>query len=313
MKKMTRDLLFCSALMLGLLAVRPMHAVALPAPPAADDDNSAYAVGVRAMDDHRWQDAIASFDKVIDAKDKRADAAMYWKAYSLQKIGNNSLAMATCKQLRAQFPSSAWNNDCGAISIAIKGDPQVKVVVPPMPPMPPMPKGDFNLYMDGDRNRRGGHATDDDLKILAAGALLNQDPVKAVPLLRGILTGNQSMDMKRHVLLMLAQSKSPEAEAVLKDAVLGKLDPALQSEAVQSIAIYEGKRANDTLVEVYRTSSDVKVKRSVVNSIFITKDAQKLVDLARGEKDLDMKRDIVSKLAIMRDKVAEDYMLELLK
>jgi hypothetical protein len=121
------------------------------------------------------------------------------------------------------------------------------------------------------------------------------------------------MNMKRNALFVLAQSKSPDAEAVLRDAVLGKLDPALQSEAVQSIAIYEGKRANDTLVQVYRTTSDVKVKKSVINSIFITKDAQRLVDLARAEKDLDMKRDIVSKLAIMHDQAAQDYMLELLK
>jgi HEAT repeats len=309
MKKMIRASLFCSVLMLDLLAVRPMHAVVLPAPPA-DDDNSAYAVGTRAMNDHRWQDAIASFDKVIDAKDKRADAALYWKAYSLQKIGSNSLAMTTCNQLRSQFPSSTWNNDCGAISIAINVDPQVRVVVPPMPPMPPMEKFKFK----GDGSDRGGHATDEDLKILALHSLLNQDPAKAIPLLKGILTNNQSsMNMRRNALFVLAQSKSPEAEAVLKDAVLGKLDPALQSEAVQSIAIYEGKRANDTLVQVYRSTSDAKVKKSVINSIFITKDAQRLVDLARAEKDLDMKRDIVSKLAIMHDQVAQDYMLELLK
>ena len=284
MKKIIRDSFFCWALMLGLLSVRPLYAVAPPAPPA-DDDNSAYAVGTRAMNEHRWQDAIASFDKVIEAKDKREDAAMYWKAYSLQKIGSNSLAMATCNQLRAQFPSSAWNNDCGAITIAINVvDPQVHVEIPPMPPMPPMPRGSFK-FKDKDDDK-GGHATDEDLKILALNSLLNQDPAKAVPLLKGILTNNQaSMNMKRHALFVLAQSKSPEAEAVLKDAVLGKMDPELQSQAVQSMAIYEGKRGNDTLVQVYRSTSDAKVKRSVSNSIFITKDAQRLVDLARAEKE----------------------------
>ena len=312
MKRITRDSLFCSVLMLGLLVARPLYAVALPAPPA-DDDNSAYGEGTRAMNEHRWQDAIASFDKVIGAKDKRTDAAMYWKAYSLQKIGSNSLAMATCNQLRVQYPSSAWNNDCGAITIAINVDPQVHVEIPPIPPMPPMPKGAFKFKEDKD-GHDGGHATDEDLKILALNSLLNQDPAKAVPLLKGILTNNQaSMKMKRHALFILAQSKSPDAEAVLKDAVLGKMDPEFQSEAVQSMAIYQGKKANDTLVQVYWSTSDAKVKRSVINAIFITRDSQKLVELARSEKDLDLKRDIVSKLAIMRDKVAEDYMLELLK
>ena len=100
---------------------------------------------------------------------------------------------------------------------------------------------------------------------------------------------------------------------MLHDAAVGKMSPELQSQAVQSMAIYEGKRANDTLVEVYRSTSDAKLKRSVINSIFITQDAPRLVDLARNEKDLDLKRDIVSKLAIMHDKVASDYMMELLK
>jgi hypothetical protein len=250
---------------------------------------------------------------VIDTKERRTDAALYWKAYSLRKIGSDSLAVTTCNQLRSQFPSSSWNNDCGAISITINADQQVRVAIPPMPPMPPMPKDAYKFKDKDGRTDRGEHATDEDLKILALNSLLNQDPAKAVPLLKGILTGNQPMSMKRHALFILAQSKSPEAEAVLKDAVLGKMDPELQSQAVQSIAIFEGKRANDTLVQVYRSTSDLKVKKSVIDSIYITKDAQRLVDLARAEKDLDLKRNIVSKLAIMRDQVAQDYMLELLK
>jgi hypothetical protein len=314
--KLIRASIFCSTVVFGLFAARPVLAIAPPEPPANDD--SAYATGTRAMNDHRWQDAIVSFDKVIDAKnkdkdkdkDKRVDAAFYWKAYSLQKIGSASLALATCNQLRSQYPASSWNNDCGAIAINV--DPNIEVTIPPMPPMPKV-----RVYMDRadrvDREDTNGHATDEDLKILALNSLLNQDPTKAIPLLRGILTGNQSMNMKKHALFVLAQSKSPEAESVLHDAAVGKMGPELQSQAVQSIAIYEGKRANDTLVEVYRATSDAKLKRSVINSIFITKDAAVLVDLARNEKDLDLKRDIVSKLAIMHDKVASDYMLELLK
>jgi len=31
------------------------------------------------MDEHRWQDAVSAFDKVIGEKGKRVDAALYWK------------------------------------------------------------------------------------------------------------------------------------------------------------------------------------------------------------------------------------------
>ena len=75
----------------------------------------------------------------------------------------------------------------------------------------------------------------------------NQDPARAIPLLRGILTGNQSPNMKKHALFVLAQSKSPEAETILHDAATGKMGPDLQRQAIQSMAVFQGKRANDTL------------------------------------------------------------------
>ncbi len=84
-------------------------------------------------------------------------------------------------------------------------------------------------------------------------------------------------------------------------------------EAIQSVAVFQGKRANDTLVEVYKTTADSKVKKSVLSALFISQDAPRMVELARDEKDLELKRSIVSQLALMDDKAATDYMMELLK
>ena len=75
--------------------------------------------------------------------------------------------------------------------------------------------------------------SDEDLKMLALNSLLNKDPATALPLLRGILSGNQPLSVKKHALFVLAQSKSPEAESILHDAALGKLDPQLQGQAIQ--------------------------------------------------------------------------------
>jgi hypothetical protein len=110
----------------------------------------------------------------------------------------------------------------------------------------------------------------------------------------------------------LAQSKSPDADAILHDAAMGKMGPELQREAIRSIAVFEGKRSNDTLVEVYKTTGDPKIKKSVISGLFITQDAPRMVELARSEKDLELKRSIVSQLALMNDKAATDYMMELL-
>lgn len=287
---------------------------------ATNNSDDAYAAGTRAMNQQRWNDAVADFDKVIDAHGSRSDAALYWKAYSLNKLGNGQLALASCAQLQALYRHSRWNRDCKALSVGM----HVQVNIPDIHVNPDVHinPDDFNFAVNPNvdvspRIRIHRHDRHDDpnedIKMLALNSLLRQDPAKALPILRNILSDSKSEpDMKRRAIFILAQNKSPEAQSILHDAVTGKMDPGLQREAIQSMAVFEGKSANNTLAEVYRTTADTEVKRAVINAFFITQDAPRMVELARNEKDLNMKREIVSRLALMHDKTATDYMLELL-
>jgi hypothetical protein len=298
---------------------QPVQASALElssAPVVMVLDDDPYAVGTRAMDEHRWPDAVSAFDKVINEKGKRVDAAFYWKAYSLNKLGKTPLAIATCDQLHSQFADSPWNKDCAVISMDGQADPKgiaddkIKVRMRMDRVEPNIRIAPFSMDREDSCVARG---SDEDLKMLALNSLLNKDPTTALPLLRGILSGNQPLCIKKHALFVLTQSKSPEAESILHDAALGKLDPQLQGEAIRAIAVFQGKRANDTLAEAYRTTTDPKIKKSIISAMFITKDAPRMVEMARNEKDLELKRTIVSQLALMNDKAATDYMIELLK
>ncbi len=302
---LNRSQLLAATLLLTLAAAQPLRALAeaSPAVPNAAESNDAYAIGTKALNEQRWADAVKSFDSVIDAKGKRVDAALYWKAYALQKTNQGPLALATCYQLRAQYTASAWNKDCTALTIALQQ--------PGIAPVPPLAINDPSSQ-SGYGNGRSTDP-DTDLKILALNSLLHQDPARAMPILRSILTGDRPASLKKQAIFVLAQSKAPEAEAILHDAVTGKLNPELQRQAIQMMAVFQGKRANDTLIEVYRSTSDTRIKKSVITAIFITQDGPRMVELARAEKDLDLKRSIVSQLALMNDKAATDYMLELLK
>ena len=310
--------IICPTVLVLCAAAQPIRALmpdaASPAAFIVIADDDPYTTGTRAMDENRWQDAVSAFDRVISEKGKRVDAALYWKAYSLNKLGKAPLAIATCEQLHSQFVESPWNKDCNAISLGVQVDPKVIVdthvktdrIHPYVKIAPISPD------MDGGN---GGvtPGSDEDLKMLALNSLLHRDPATALPLLRGILSGNQPLGVKKHALFVLAQSKSPEAETTLHDAALGKLDPQLQAQAIQAMAVFQGKRANDTLAEIYRTTTDPKIKSSIISAMFITKDAARMVEMARNEKDLELKRRIVSELALMNDKAATDYMMELLK
>lgn len=311
--------LLSPALLLVFAAAQPLYGMILdpsPLPAAAANDNSPYAAGTRAMNEHRWQDAIHSFDKVIAAKDKRSDAALYWKAYSLNKLQRHSAATGICDMLHAQYPDSSWNKDCDVLSISNPdininlGDNITKNMDINVDPDVHIPNPDVHVVIP---NINVDIKNNPDMKILALNSMLNQDPAKAIPVLRDILNGNQPIGMKKHAIFVLAQSKSPEAQAILHDAVTGKMDPELQRQAVMMMALFQGKRDNGTLTELYHTTSDRQLKRSIISALFITQDAPHLVDLARSEKDMDLKRSIVSQLAIMHDKAATDYMMELLK
>ncbi|WP_348267313.1 HEAT repeat domain-containing protein [Edaphobacter paludis] len=306
--------LLSPALLLAFAVAQPLHGMVFspaPLPATAANDNSPYAIGTRAMNEHRWQEAIRAFDKVIAAKDKRSDAALYWKAYSLNKLQHSSDAAAICNTLHAQYPNSSWNKDCDVLSIDNndirinlndKITQDMNIHVHPDIHIDPIVIPDINVDIKDNP----------DIKILALNSLLNQDPAKAIPALRNILNGDQPIGVKKHAIFVLAQSKSPEAQAMLHDAVTGKMDPELQRQAIMMMAVFQGKRDNDTLAEVYHTTSDRQTKRSIISALFITQDAPHLVELARSEKDLDLKRSIVSQLAIMHDKAATDYMMELL-
>ncbi|WP_263415580.1 HEAT repeat domain-containing protein [Terriglobus albidus] len=328
----------CAHVALAAGPLQPAILITEPGAAAAEDD---YTAGAKAMNEQRWQDSITSFDKVIAAKGAKADAALYWKAYALTKLGRREDSASTCAALRSEYPKSTWNKDCAALGIRTG---TVRVVVgkngrtststsssssssssssdndedtyaigpvPPVPPVPPIPAGEGSFTYK--RDRRGTGDPDADLKILALNALANQDASRAVPVIRDLLKGNQLEAVKRQALFVLGQNKSPECQNLLREIALGKQNPELQRQAMQMLAITQGKKANDTLAEAYRQSTDPKTKRAAVSAMFISGDAQKLVELARGEKDLEMKRQIVSQLALMNDKVAQDYMLELLR
>jgi hypothetical protein len=72
-------------------------------------------------------------------------------------------------------------------------------------------------------------------------------------------------------------------------------------------------KTGDVLRSLYGAETNAQVKEEIINALFVQRNATALVEMARAEKDPAMKREIVQRLSNMRDKVATDYLLELLK
>jgi tetratricopeptide (TPR) repeat protein len=120
-----------------------------------------YERGQMALELRRWEEAIKHFGQVAAAGGPRADGALYWKAYALNKLGRRDEALAALAELRKTHSGSRWLDDAKALEIEVR-----QAAGKPVPP---------------------GAESDDDLKIQAMNGLAHADPERTVPALESVL------------------------------------------------------------------------------------------------------------------------------
>ena len=238
-----------------------------------EGQGSLYADGTRAINENRWSDAEAIFGKVASQRGERADAALYWKAYAQNKEGQQARALETCADLGHSYPKSRYLSECDALRIEIRGA--------------------------GGNPVQPQATSDEDLKLLALQALMQQDEARTLPIIQQILNGNGSDRLKEKALFVLTQSRSPQALQVLGQVVRGQSNPALQIKAIRMYAALGGKRSVDTLGDVYQHTNDESVKRAILQSYLVTGSADKLVEAARGEQNPVLVKTAVQSLGAM--------------
>ena len=290
---------------------------------------------------------------LTDQGKARADAALYWKAYSQSRIAETQEALKTLNELMKDFSKSAWARDAKALAVelqAANGQP-----------------------ISADLQN------DEELKLLALRSVMQSDPDRGVPIIEKMLAGGASPRVRDRALFVLSQSRATRAKEVILNTAKNNANPDLQRTAIRYLGMMGGADDRDALAGIYRTATDTSVRRAilqsymmsgnvervievaktekdsdlrreairnlgmmnrrtggsasasdalvaiykadtstdirrtVVNSLYQQRSAKALVDIARAEKDPSMKREIVSKLSVMKEPEAMDYMLELLK
>ena len=202
--------------------------------------DGAYDAGTRALDERKYDEAIQRFNAVIDAKNSRADGALYWKAYALNRAGRRDEALAAVAALRRDYPQSHWLNDAQALEVEVK-------------------QGSGQTVSPADE-------TNEDLKLMAINSLMNADPDRAIPLLENLLKGSSAPRLKDRAMFVLTQSKTPRAHQVLTDYAKGAGNPDLQIRAIRYIGMSGTAEAQQQLLSVYSSSTDAAVKREVLRA-----------------------------------------------
>jgi ribosomal protein L10 len=235
-------------------------------------EDSDYRSGRKALDNAQWDQAIAAFDASAARKGSAADAALYWKAYALNRAGRRDQALATIDALRQAYSSSRWLNDAKALEVEMRGNSGA--------PVSP------------------GAESDEELKLVAINSLMQADPNRALPILEKLLTGNYSPKIKDRAIFVLTQSSSPEARKVLSNIAKGGSNPELQFKAIRYIGMMGNEDARNELASIYSSSGDKRIKHEVLKAFMLSGSRTFLLNAARSEKDLELRRDAIHQLAL---------------
>jgi tetratricopeptide (TPR) repeat protein len=243
-------------------------------------EEDVYSSGQDALGEGDYDHAVKAFDSVIKLRGRKVDAAMYWKAYALNKAGNKTQAQATLNDLRKEYPQSRWLRDASALEIEMKG-------------------GAVDV----------GSVNDEETKLLALNALMNSDAEKAVPLLDKVVHGNYSPRMKDKALFVLSQSNSDKAQEILLSLAKANNDPDLQSRAIRYIGMNGTARNRAILREIYNGATDPNVKKAVFKGWLMCGGKEDVLAVARTEKSPELRKEAIRYLGLMggRSELREMY------
>src|SRR5262245_26360368 len=169
------------------------HAMRLGRPvfDADDRDDKAddlYSDGRDAIEEGRYERALDRFNRLIDLKSNRTDAALYWKAYSQYKLGRRADALSTLADMQQQFKDSRWLKEARALEVEVR-QASGQTVAPE-------------------------NQVDDETKLLALRGLMNSDPDRAIQIIEQLLAGPNSPRVKDRALIVLSQSGSSRARDI---------------------------------------------------------------------------------------------------
>jgi tetratricopeptide (TPR) repeat protein len=294
-------------------------------------DERYYQSGKRYLDRKEYDRAIDAFNRVIENKGGRADGALYWRAYAQNKQGHRDEALASLTELQNNYASSRWLDDAKALQVEIRQQTGQ--------PVSPESATDEDLkllalqsLMNTDPERsvpmlekilKSGSSPK--LKERALFVLAQSRSQKSRDLLVEMAKGGSNPDLQSKAIEDLGIYGGRDNLQVLVDIYRGASDVTVKRTILNSFMI-SGSRENllavaksetnpelkvhaiqllgnaggaADLAQLYTSDAPVEVKRAVIQGLFISGNADKLLELAKGEKDASLRHLAINQLGVM--------------
>ncbi len=239
---------------------------------AAPQDDPIYERATEALDGERYEEAIELYGAVVEQGAARVDAALYWIAYAQSKAGRATVALETIARLRTMHPQSRWLNDAGYLEAEVRGA-----------------AGQAPSAETG---------ADEEMRLYALNSLMHADSARALPLLRGILQGDEAHEMKARALFVLMQSDDDAAFDIVAQVAREDSDPKLRLQALRNLGMHGGARAGELMSEIYASTDDGKLKRAILRGYATSGDSERLLQIAREETSEELRIAAIRQLAM---------------
>ena len=298
---------------------------------SGDEEAQMYERGTQALDQRRWDRAQSLFDDVIKLKGRRVDGALYWKAYAQNKQGQRAEALATLATLRSGHPQSRWLKEAAALEVEVRqasgqtvspertGDEELKLIA-------------INSLLHTDSEKalpmlekflQGSQPPK--LKERALFVLSQSNSPRGREIVAGIARGNANPELQMQALKYLGMFGGKESRQVLADiygssasvdvkkailrsfmvagekervlaAAKGESVPELRREAIRQLGVMN---AQAEIWQLYQSETVIENKKELLRAMFISGNAEKLLELARTEKDAGLRKSAIRNLGTM--------------
>ncbi len=262
---------------LGLLVMAP--AQAKPDGDMAPNDKQLAELYWQGQDSLRKSDWSTARDRfrrleteLLKKEPGSVDAAVYWQAYALLQAKRSTEAKAMLEKLKRDFPDSRWSKEAEILMRQVQASSGSI----------PTPIGN-----------------DDELAEVAVTGLMQASPERAIPILRKVLQGTHSIEVKKRALFVLSQLDEDEALVVLGDIATTSNDSELRGEAIRMLGISGEDKAIERLRTIYASSKNTEEKRAIIQAWLIADRPELVMQAARGGTDEELRKVAIQSLGAM--------------
>jgi HEAT repeat protein len=231
-----------------------------------------YDQAMRQIYESRWDRAVEQFDAILKQQASHVDAALYWKAYAQDRLGQRADALTTLAALTRDHKDSRYLQQARALEAEVRRNAGQ--------PVNPQDQAD------------------EDLQLIAIVSLQHSAPERAVPLLEKLLQGTASPKLKERALFVLAQSNSAQAREVLKGIAKGNSTPELQSRAISYLGMHGGADSRAVLAEIYGATTDIESKKRIIRALAMGGERARVLAAAQSEQNPELRAEAVRMLGV---------------